>query len=71
MANKKQKGFNYAVVSTKEDIVNVLNASALPIKVMEMVLGEILFEVQQEVQMAVRKEKEEFLKEEVNPENTK
>lgn len=59
-------GDNLKIQMLREDIVNTLNAYALPIEVKRMVLKEALSGATEMSQTEIQKEREEYIKEKQN-----
>jgi predicted flavoprotein YhiN len=56
----QNKSFDLNVSETKENLINLLNKSGLPITVMQMILNEILNAVNKQVKDQISQDKKDW-----------
>lgn len=62
MKERKVKGINMATVEFKQDLVNVINMSGLPICVVQMALNEVQTQINQQLEQAIKAEQKAYEK---------
>lgn len=59
---KKEKGINLATLEFKQDLASVINASGLPICIVQMALNEVQTQISIQSEQIIKAETEEYEK---------